>query len=208
MHIAITLMQVENRGTCMPGPPGSTRSAYDNVSSANLWWYQSCCSHGCDGGCMTADTSSCSVGWPSYMIDHGAVVNRIMAWQTYLYGMGGELYWSINFAAATGLDDFDDQWFAGGNGDGTLTVWGTPKDIGGSSSVPLATQRLKHVRDAQEDLMYMALAESAVGRPSVLRALSAVVSNAYSYTGDAITLLSVRSELASLITSASAEAGA
>lgn len=23
-----------------------------------------------------------------------------MAWQTYLYGMGGELYWSINFAAA------------------------------------------------------------------------------------------------------------
>lgn len=154
------------------------------------------------------------------MIDHSAVTNRIMAWQTYLYDMGGELYWSINFAASQvcqgtivlrmntenrprpprqGWDDLTTQWFAGGNGDGTLTVWGTPEEIGGTTSIPLATQRLKLVRDGQEDLLLMHLAESAAGRVAVLNALAGVVTNAYSFTGDATLLLQARDSLAQLI---------
>lgn len=78
-------------------------------------------------------------------------------------------------------------------------MWGTPGAIGGSTAIPLATQRLKLVRDGQEDLMLMALAEAAAGREAVLSALAGVVTNAYSFTGDAAALLAARRELAQLV---------
>ena len=95
---------------------------------------------------------------------HAAVINCVMPCrQSYLYDMGGELHWPVSYAAADGLDDFADQcqWFAGGSCEGTLTVWGPPAAIGGTSEAPLATQRLKHARDGQEDLVYMAPAADA-----------------------------------------------
>lgn len=49
------------------------RPEYDTC--ATLWWYQSCESDGCTVGCQPSDT--CHTGWPSYMVDHSAIKNRV-----------------------------------------------------------------------------------------------------------------------------------
>ena len=67
-------------------------------------------SHGCDGQCSLNPYAVCEMGWPSYMIDHTAVRNRIHPWATYLYAIGGELYWSISYASAAGGDEWASQW--------------------------------------------------------------------------------------------------
>lgn len=99
-----------------------------------------------DVGCELGFGPDCETGWPSYMIDHSAVKNRMMGFASYLYAMYGELYWSVNFAAATGGDPWVTQWFAGGNGDGTLTYRGTVDRVGGLHEIPIASIRLKQVR--------------------------------------------------------------
>ena len=70
---------MESKDATCKTPAGNTRWMYDaaNISQSNLWWYQSCMSHGCDGGCSTSPYAPCEMGWPSYMIDHPAVVNRV-----------------------------------------------------------------------------------------------------------------------------------
>jgi hypothetical protein len=197
-------------GSCADGIFGNSRLAYDNVTVSNLWWYQSCSSHGCSGGCAVGDSGvPCSTGWPSYMLDHPSVMNRAMAWLTYQYNMGGQLYWAVNYASSIpGGDAWTAQWFFGGNGDGTMTYRGLPSVIGGDTEIPVASQRLKHVRDGEEDLMYLTLAEAALGsRAAVLALASQVTANAYTYTDDPAVLLAVRGALAEVIQSATTGAG-
>lgn len=198
---------IEPRGgtggdACM-SPAGNTRPYYNNVSQPLLWWYQSCMSHGCDGGCYTNAWGSCEMGWPSYMIDHPAVANRAMGWATYLYNMYGELYWSLNYASAAGLNAFNSSWFAGGNGDGTLTYRGTPDMIGGQHEVPIASIRLKMIRDSQEDLMYMLAAEQVIGRPAVEAIVRNVLSKPFAFGyDDPSALLQARQALVEAATGA------
>ena len=133
------------------------------------------------------------------MIDHSTVFNRIHPWATYLYNFGGELYWSISWADTLASGDaWRDQWFAGGNGDGTLTYRGTPDRIGGATEVPIASVRLKAIRDGQEDLLYMAAAEQAAGREAVLAALRPVITSGFAFADDAHTLAAAREALGAL----------
>ena len=188
---------------------GNQRSMYNNVSVSNLMWYQACPSHGCGGGCWQLPGTpsgggywpgwDCQTGWPSYMIDHSALFNRIHPWATYLYNMGGELYWSMSFAdEAQGGDAWESQWEAGGNGDGTLTYRGTPGRIGGATEVPIASLRLKAIRDGQEDLLYMAAAEAVAGRAAVLDAIGGVISSGFSFTNEPGVLAAAREALGAL----------
>ena len=113
--------------------------------------------------------------------------------------MGGELYWSMSFAdEAQGGDAWEHQWEAGGNGDGTLTYRGTPGRIGGATEVPIASLRLKAIRDGQEDLLYMAAAEAVVGRQAVLESMRGVIASGYSFTNEAGTLAAAREALGAL----------
>ena len=101
------------------------------------------------------------------MIDAPATFNRVMSWMSYRYQIQGELYWSVNAADGhyyPGADpsnpsesSWEKQWLAGGNGDGSLTYPGRPDHIGGNSTVPIASLRLKHIRDGLQDLEYMYL---------------------------------------------------
>merc|ERR1712176_1280085 len=103
------------------------------------------------------------------MIDAPAIMNRMLPTIAFLYNSSGELYWSVNYADGCTRDnhancpyqDFQkDQWsmdawvdqlIMGGNGDGQLTYPGRPERIGGASFVPIASMRLKHIRDGVED---------------------------------------------------------
>jgi hypothetical protein len=61
-------------------------------------------SYGCgpNSTCAQINGSGCSLGWPSYAIDHhdhtgtpSGLVNRAMEWASYLYNVDGELYYAV-----------------------------------------------------------------------------------------------------------------
>jgi hypothetical protein len=151
-----------------PGSPyaGSQRARYDAFLAGSpgreLWLYQSCMSHGCGGTVnmgSPSDSDRYFTGWPSYMIDASAVRNRAMEWLSFKYGATGELYYET--AMAYGHDPWTNQWDFSGNGDGTLFYPGTPARIGGSSHVPVASIRLKMIREGMEDYEYLAILSAA-----------------------------------------------
>ena len=167
---------------CKDVPLESQREVYDFIPEPkrHLWWYLACFAEGgCCAGpqrkCTPADrvalAGSCSVpcfmGWPSYMVDHTAIRNRMVQWATFRYDVFGELVW--NTVAAPGWQpDSTDAWdqllFAGGNGEGTLWFPGResshsarsadaifadtrplrtgPDKIGGKTHIPVASLRL------------------------------------------------------------------
>jgi hypothetical protein len=146
---------------------GNQRADYDAFLAADpaneLWLYQSCMSHGC-GGSSAYDT-----GWPSYMIDASAVRNRAMGWLLFRYDATGELYWETAYAFSG--DAWTDQWAFDGNGDGTLFYPGTPARIGGTTHVPVASIRLKMIREGLEDGEYLRLL-ARLGDPGLARQLA------------------------------------
>ncbi|MCY0996449.1 DUF4091 domain-containing protein [Myxococcus sp. MISCRS1] len=128
-----------------------------------IWWYQSCNSHGCDGGPSQKRAQEKSYsGWASYMVDHPAVLNRAMGLLAFTSGVDGELYFDTVFAYNTKHDVWTDVFEFGGNGDGTLFYPGTPGRLGGFRHHPVASLRLKHLRDGLEDYEYLRLL-SALG---------------------------------------------
>jgi hypothetical protein len=181
-----------------PGSPiaGSQRRRYDAFLARSepppneLWMYQSCMSHGC------GTSSTEFTGWPSYMIDATAVRNRAMQWILFRYATSGELYWETAFAFLGG-DAWTDQWDFTGNGDGTLFYPGTPAKIGGTSHIPVASIRLKMIREGMEDYEYLKLV-SDLGDPAFAAAEAAqLFPHPYS-AGDvsAARLLAARERLA------------
>jgi hypothetical protein len=131
--------------------------------------YQSCMSHGC-GGTVDFGSPNASdtyfTGWPTYMIDASAVRNRAMEWISFLEDASGELYWESAFAFTH--DAWGNQWDFSGNGDGTLFYPGTTARIGGSTDVPVASIRLKMIREGMEDYEYLR-ALSDAGDPDMAR---------------------------------------
>ncbi len=174
---------------------GDQRGAYDGFLSGSgkeLWLYQSCMSHGCGGG---ADPSF--TGWPSYMIDASAVRNRAMEWLSFLEGASGELYWESAFAFSH--DAWSSQYDFGGNGDGTLFYPGTPSRIGGQTDVPVASLRLKMIREGMEDYEYLK-ALSDAGDPGLARKIARDLFPSASQTDqDPAKLLAAREAIAARI---------
>src|SRR5262249_17866748 len=122
---------------------GNQRPNYDSFlqSSTNnkLWWYQSCMSHGCG---IVGD--SYFSGWPSFMVDNTGSQNRSQGILSWLYNVSGVLYYAIDYALPTA---WNSVYAFGGNGDGTLVYPGGPSRIGGTTSIPVASIRLKMIRE-------------------------------------------------------------
>lgn len=143
---------------------GSYRPA--EAQGALLWWYQSCSSHGCGSGPFgNRALDEYFSGWPSYMVDASGERARAMGWLGFQNDIGGELYFDMAFAfnGAPDKDPWDGVWAFGGNGDGTLFYPGRPERIGGTTHAPVASLRLKHIRDGLEDLELLRLLASKPG---------------------------------------------
>jgi len=132
------------------------------------------------------------------MIDYSGVRNRIMSWMSYLYDIQGELYFATNYADGEG-DAWENQFYFQGNGDGTLFYPGRPDRIGGTSSIPIESIRLRQIRDGLEDYEYFKLLEQLIGRDEVVNLIRQVATNAYTYSEDPELLLGVRETLAEAI---------
>jgi hypothetical protein len=154
-------------------------------------------SHGCGGTVdMGSPTASDQyyTGWPSYMIDASAVRNRAMQWLAFRYDVSGELYYETT--QAYGGDPWTDQYLFSGNGDGTLFYPGTPARIGGTTHVPVASIRLKMIREGMEDYEYLRLLADA-GDPALAREIAdGLFPNAYTTDAPPAALLAARARIA------------
>ena len=143
------------------------------------------------------------------MIDSPAIFNRAMSWLSYAYKMEGELYWGTNFADHEYRgSSWSNQYLAGGNGDGSLTYPGRPDVIGGTTFIPIASMRLKMIRDSLEDWEYMHALEQLSGRDAAMAQVSKVVTTAYNFTHDPAVMQAVRLALGKLVSEATALAAA
>jgi hypothetical protein len=174
----------------------STRPAYDTwlqTPGKQLWWYQSCDQHeSCTNGTPGPVTST----WASYMIDASPVRNRIFQWLAYLYGIQGELYYSVEF---WGADPWADVYSSGGNGEGILYYPGTVAEIGGTVPVPVASMRLKLIRDGMEDYEYLNLLSQAGQTAFAQTQINSFIQNAYTFNNDPGALQSARTAMGELL---------
>lgn len=178
-----------------------------------LWLYQSCSSHGCGD---TVFSGFQNQQWPSYMVDASAVRNRCQAWQNYSYDASGELYYAtLLHYAGTDANVWTQSglFIEGGIGDGALVYPGNPSSsdghaIGGTDvMIPLASMRLKMMREGIEDYEYMRKAETvAPNTPTTVRTrVQQLFPNAYSCRPNSDTrvagdmLMTARAAIANMI---------
>ena len=146
--------------------PGNHRIEYDAFLASGpsnaMWMYQACDSHDCG-----STNNSYAVNWPNFMVDATAVQNRAEPWMHFIYDAPGMLYWDISNKLPTAWDS-DGIYDFTGQGDGTLVYPGTPTTvvngssyaIGGSSHIPVASYRLKMIREGLEDYEYLTLCKA------------------------------------------------
>jgi hypothetical protein len=174
---------------CLQTPPLSSYTA-EIQKGKQVWFYQSCASHGC-----SSTGGSYYVGWPSYMIDISAPANRVMQWIAWKYRMEGELYYSMNQAYSSGTDPWESVYLFGGNGDGTLFYPGRPDRIGGYTDIPIESIRLKLIREGMEDYEYLALLSQLAGPDAADQYAARIVRKPYNWESRPEAFLSVRMEM-------------
>jgi hypothetical protein len=185
---------IVNCFTFKPGREHNCDQETEQPKMPDLWWYQSCASHGCNtvGGEFFR-------GWPSYMIDVDSVANRIMPWLTWKYDVKGELYYGMNESYSHKQDAWNHIYVYGGNGDGTLFYPGRPATIGGKTDIPIESIRLKLIRDGLEDYEYLVLLSKTEGHAAASHYVDGLVTNVYTYSRDAAKLYDVRRQIGEAI---------
>ena len=181
---------------------GDQRDKYDAFvgEGGRLWLYQSCMSHGCSFG-----EPSAGVAWPSYMVDVSAAKNRLMQWVLWRYGVTGELYYET--ALAFSADPWAGVFQFSGNGDGTLFYPGTPARVGGEGHVPVASIRLKMIREGIEDFEYLRMLERLGEGEWAKEVARQVMPTAYGAHDDASRIKEGRRLLAERLAALTAEEG-
>lgn len=137
---------------------------------------------------------------PHWHIDWPLLVYRVPTWINRQYGITGLLYWST---VTTVIDPWLNPAFAHPrhyNGGGFLFYPGAACGIDG----PVASIRLKNIRDGMEDYEYFALLEKRAGPAAVQKLVDRIAPNWCDYCRDPETLLAVRRELAQQILDGSA----
>lgn len=129
-----------------------------------LWWYQSCMFHGCDGPPRDRGLAASMTGWASYMIDHSGPRNRAMGVLAFLDRIEGELYFDTLSAWEKDGQPWRDVWRFGGNGDGTFFYPGTRDHLGDEAPQLVSSLRLKTARDGLEDYELLTLVAARRGR--------------------------------------------
>jgi hypothetical protein len=164
---------------------GNQRRAYDaflGEAGNDLWAYQSCMSHGCAFGSNMPENKP-GQGWPSYMVDASAAKNRAMQWVLFSLEASGELYYETALALDTA---WQDVFRFNGNGDGTLFYPGTPAQIGGTTHVPVASLRLKQIRQGMQDYEWLKKLEDAGDGAFARQVAASVAPSAFSVGDDGL----------------------
>ncbi|NLH50385.1 MAG: DUF4091 domain-containing protein [Myxococcales bacterium] len=129
----------------LPWPPYP--EAYDERRAAGdtTWWYN----------CVSA---SMGMDYATHFVDYESTHMRIWTWLTRRYGFTGILFWHTNWLLPE-IDPWVSMWAAQFfvQGDGTIIYPGTIDHIGGETDIPVASLRMKYLREAMEDYEYFHL---------------------------------------------------
>ncbi len=130
---------------------------------------------------------------PYWQIDFPVTSYRIAPWLNRRYGITGLLYWSTVCWFAPTRNPWDDPGFRiRFNGDGFLFYPGDDAGIDG----PIASIRLKNLREGMEDYEYFAILEQRGGKEIVDKIVQEAVPTWGSWKQDAYTILKLRKKLA------------
>lgn len=133
---------------------------------------------------------------PHWHIDWPLLVYRVPTWINRQYGITGLLYWST---VTTVIDPWFNPAFAHPrhyNGGGFLFYPGAPCGIDG----PVASMRIKNLRDGMEDYEYFVLLEKLAGPQAVQKIVDRIAPNWWDYCRDPDAILAARREMAQQIT--------
>ncbi len=134
---------------------------------------------------------------PYWDIDNPLSSYRIPTWLNWQYKISGLLYWT------TMARSVKDPWvlpvYIGSgrvyNGEGWLIYPGTACDVKG----PVASVRLKNIRDGMQDYEYFAILKKLAGNDAATKFVSKIAPNWWSVNFNSGTILSVREEIANEI---------
>lgn len=139
---------------------------------------------------------------PYWHIDRPLTVYRVPTWINYQYDITGLLYWST---VTTVMEPWSNPAFAHPrhyNGGGFLFYPGAPCGIDG----PIASMRMKNLRDGMEDYEYFVILEKLAAPQGVLRSkkavkeiVDAIAPNWWNFTKDPNKFLAARERLAEQI---------
>ena len=163
--VMVCLFPRPGRSLC-PGAEPVSRVRARIGPGKQLWWYQSCQFHGCEGPPEDRRLAASMTGWASYMIDHSGPRNRAMGVLAFLERIDGELYFDTLAAWEKDGQPWRDVWRFGGNGDGTFFYPGTGAQVGEEAPLLVPSLRLKTVRDGLEDYELLTLVAARRGRPA------------------------------------------
>ena len=195
--VMVCLFPRPGRPLCKGAEPAS-RVREPIGPGKQLWWYQSCMFHGCDGPPQDRKLAASMTGWASYMIDHSGPRNRAMGVLAFLEGIDGELYFDTLAAWERDGQPWKDVWRFGGNGDGTFFYPGTRAEVGDEAPLLVPSLRLKAVRDGLEDYELLTLVAARRGRPAAEALGRRLARSGWEITEDGATWTAVHGALLDL----------
>jgi len=129
---------------------------------------------------------------PYWHIDRPLIVYRVPTWINYQYHITGLLYWST---ATRVIDPWWNPAFSHPghyNGGGYLFYSGVPCGMDG----PIASMRIKNLRDGMEDYEYFAILEKLAGEKAVKKIVDTIAPNWWDFSKDPGEFLAAREKLA------------
>jgi hypothetical protein len=169
------------------GPPFPEDYDDRRALGEKTWWYN----------CVSA------VLWFDYanhFVDYDSSYQRIWTWLTRRYEFQGLLFWHTVYLPALGLDPWESEYappFA--QGDGNLIYPGTIDRIGGVADIPVASLRMKYIRESMEDYEYFHLLDQRGDGDWVDGVVRTVAPKTYQWEHDGATLLEWRDRVAAKI---------
>lgn len=168
----------------LPMPPYPEVYDERRALGEKTWWYN----------CVSAISV---FDFANHFVDFESSYQRIWTWLTRRYDFQGVLFWHTVYLAGLGLDGWDDQYappFA--QGDGNLIYQGTVDRIGGVTDIPVASLRMKYMREAMEDYEYFHILDERGDDAWVNDVVRTVAPKTYQWEHDWSTLLEWRERVA------------
>ncbi len=171
----------------LPMPPYPEVYDERRALGEKTWWYN----------CISA------ISWfdfANHFVDFESSYQRIWTWLTRRYDFQGLLFWHTVYLPGLGLDPWDSQYappFA--QGDGNLIYPGTIDRIGGTTDIPVASLRMKYIRESMEDYEYFHLLDERGDGDWVDGVVRTVSPKTYQWEHDWRALLDWREKVAGKI---------
>ncbi|NLH48955.1 MAG: DUF4091 domain-containing protein [Myxococcales bacterium] len=171
----------------MPYPPFPEVYEERRALGEKTWWYN----------CVSA---TILLDFASHAVDAESSYMRIWPWLTRRYHFTGILFWHTVYVIGQGHDPWESMYASPFfQGDGSVIYPGTIDHIGGETDIPVASLRMKYLREGMEDYEYFHLLDNQGDAEWVDAVTRTVGPKSYVWEHDWSTLLNWRERVAQRI---------